>query len=385
MSETTPLSERIYLSAPDVGTDEEQAAVRAIRSGWVAPLGPEVDAFERELAERVGVKHAVALSSATAAIHLGLIELGVGPGDVVITATMTFVATANPITYVGAKPFFIDSVPDTGNMNPELLRQALVQLRGDGRRVGAIIPVDLLGKAADYEAIGEIAAEFDVPILSDAAESLGASRHGTPAGSWGNLAVVSFNGNKIMTTSGGGMLLTDDGEVASRARHRSTQAREAGVHYEHSVTGYNYRMSNVLAAIGRAQLARLDSMMVRRRANRDRYRSLFAGVDGVSVFQGEHDAEDNCWLTAILVDAQQTGWAPHELQAHLEQLNIESRPLWKPMHLQPLFANAQSLTDGSAQRLFEQGLTLPSGSGLTEPEHERVRVAITEFLESHQK
>lgn len=382
MSETNPANERIYLSAPDVGAEEELAAVRAIRSGWVAPLGPEVDAFEREIADRVGVSHAVALSSATAAIHLGLIELGVKPGDVVVTSTMTFVATANPITYLGATPYFVDSEPVTGNISPVLLRQALIQLRTGGRHVAAIIPVDLLGKAADYEMIGQIAAEFDVPILSDAAESLGASRGGLKAGAWGDIAVVSFNGNKIMTTSGGGMFLTNYGQLASRARHHSTQARDAAVHYEHSITGYNYRMSNVLAAIGRAQLARLDSMIARRRENRERYRQMFANVAGVSIFQGADDAIDNCWLTAILVDPNIAGWSAAELSAHLEQELIESRPLWKPMHLQPLFANAPALVDGTAEHLFKHGLTLPSGSSLREEQHERITSSINSFLTS---
>lgn len=380
MSETTPANERIYLSAPDVGVEEEQAAVRAIRSGWVAPLGPEVDAFEREIAERVGVSHAVALSSATAAIHLGLLELGVTPGDVVITATMTFVATANPITYLGATPYFIDSDRETGNLNPELLRQALTQLRAENTRVGAIIPVDLLGKTADYDAIGQIAEEFGVPILSDAAESLGASHNSAKAGSWGDVAVVSFNGNKIMTTSGGGMLLTNNGELAGRVRHRATQARDAAVHYEHSVTGYNYRMSNVLAAIGRAQLSRLDDMLQRRRANRERYRTMFATVPGVSIFQGANDQNDNCWLTAIMVDPNTAGWSAADLSAHLEQRHIESRPLWKPMHLQPLFAEAPALVDGSAEYLFTHGLTLPSGSSLTPQQHARIGAAIEDFL-----
>lgn len=374
---------KIYLSAPDVGVAEEEAALRAIRSGWVAPLGPEVDAFETEMATRLGVAHAVALSSATAALHLGLMQLGVQPGDTVITSTMTFVATANPITYVGAQPFFVDADPTTGNMNPALLRQAVEQLRSEGKHIGAIVPVDLLGKTADYAAIGAIATEFGIPVLSDAAESLGASFNGTPAGSWGDAAVISFNGNKIMTTSGGGMLLTNNEELAQRTRFLATQARDNALHYEHSVTGYNYRLSNVLAAIGRAQLERLDSMIARRRQLRTRYKNLFASVAGVTVFQGENDADDNCWLTAILVDPSVAGWSALDLAAALSTEEIESRPLWKPMHLQPLFAGAPGILDGTAELLFERGLTLPSGSVLSEADIERVFSAIETFLGKH--
>lgn len=383
MRRAPAVSSRIYLSAPDVGEAEEQAALRAIRSGWVAPLGPEVDAFENEMAARLGVAHAVALSSATAALHLGLIELGVQSGDTVITSTMTFVATANPITYVGAHPFFIDADPVTGNMSPALLRQAVEQLHAAGKRIGAIVPVDLLGRAADYEQIGAVAAEYGIPVLSDAAESLGASHNGIAAGSWGDAAVISFNGNKIMTTSGGGMLLTNNRELAERVRFLATQARDQALHYEHSVTGYNYRLSNVLAAIGRAQLERLDSMIARRRALRQRYTDLFANVPGVSIFQGEHDEHDNCWLTAILVDPEVTGWRSLDLAEALSAADIESRPLWKPMHLQPLFAQAESLTNGTAQMLFERGLTLPSGSVLGQAETAKVFAEIEKFLAAH--
>jgi dTDP-4-amino-4,6-dideoxygalactose transaminase len=374
---------QIYLSAPDVGVAEEEAALRAIRSGWVAPLGPEVVAFEAEVAARVSRSHGVALSSGPAALHLGLLVLGVKPGDVVITSTMTFVATANAITYVGAQPFFVDSVANTGNMNPDLLRRAIEQLRSEGRHVGAIVPVDLLGKAADYSALSAIAEEFQIPILCDAAESLGAFSAGMPAGSWGDLAVVSFNGNKIMTTSGGGMLLTNDAATAERVRFLATQAREPEAHYQHATVGYNYRLSNVLAAIGRAQLAKLDEMIVRRRAIRDSYRSVFAAIDGVTIFGGDDDRDDNCWLTAVLVDSQKTGWSVTELTSALALQNIESRPLWKPMHLQPLFASAPGEIDGTSEMLFNRGLTLPSGSGMSAADLDRVIETIERFLANH--
>ncbi|TXN28390.1 aminotransferase class I/II-fold pyridoxal phosphate-dependent enzyme [Lacisediminihabitans profunda] len=367
------------MSSPDVGELEEQYVIAAMRSGWIAPLGPDVDAFEAELAARVGVAHAVALSSGTAALHLGLLGLGVQRGDVVLTSTMTFAATANAIVYTGAEPFFIDCELETGNMHPQLLRQAIEQLRSDGERIGAIVPVDLLGKAVDYTRICAIAAEFGIPVLADAAESLGARHQGRAAGSFGAASVISFNGNKIMTTSGGGMLLTDDAELAARTRYLATQARQPVAHYEHVDIGYNYRMSNLLAALGRAQLTRLDDMIARRRAMREVYRELFADVDGVEVFGGEDDHEDNFWLTSIVVDSARTGWTPAELSAALLDDNIESRPLWKPMHLQPVFEASGSLRNGNSQRLFETGLTLPSGSSLSEIEISRVVAGLQPF------
>ena len=374
------MNDRIYMSSPDVGDLEEQYVVAAMRSGWIAPLGPDVDAFERELAGRIGVAQAVALSSGTAALHLGLLGLGVKPGDIVITSTMTFAATANAIVYTGARPFFVDCELRSGNMDPALLRQAIQRSRADGDHVAAIVPVDLLGKAVNYTEILNIAAEFEIPVLSDAAESLGASHKGRPAGSFGQASIVSFNGNKIMTTSGGGMLLTDDDELAARTRYLATQARQPAVHYEHTEIGYNYRMSNLLAALGRAQLTRLDSMIANRRAMRDRYRTLFANVEGVDIFGGEDDAEDNCWLSSIVIDSAATGWTSSDLSDALVKRNIESRPLWKPMHSQPVFADASVVSNGTSERLFRSSLTLPSGSALKDGEVERVIDAIATFL-----
>lgn len=373
---------RIYLSPPDVGGLEEEYLIAALRSGWVAPLGPEVDAFEAELADRTGVAHGVALSSGTAGLHLGLLALGVGPGDVVVTSTMTFAATANAIVYTGAEPYFVDADLATGNMSPELLEQALVRLRDAGEPVAAIVPVDLLGKAVDYTAIEEIAARHGVPVLADAAESLGATHRGRAAGSFGRASVLSFNGNKIMTTSGGGMLLTDDVDLAARVRYLATQARQPVVHYEHTEIGYNYRLSNLLAALGRAQLSRLDTMIARRRDLRDRYKARFAEVAGVTVFGAENDEEDNVWLTSIIIDEAVTGWSPSELSAALTAADIESRPLWKPMHLQPVFAGARGEITGTSEQLFRTGLTLPSGSALDDAQRERVFAAIDDFLTS---
>jgi dTDP-4-amino-4,6-dideoxygalactose transaminase len=376
------MTERIYMSSPDVGELEEQYVVAAIRSGWIAPLGPDVDAFERELAERVGVDHAVALSSGTAALHLGLLGLGVKRGDVVLTSTMTFAATANAIVYAGASPHFIDCDPESGNMDPSLLRRALEQFAQGGVKPTAIVPVDLLGKTVDYTAILAIAAEYGVPVLCDAAESLGATHRGEAAGSFGHASIVSFNGNKIMTTSGGGMLLTNDESLATNTRYLATQARQPVVHYEHTDIGYNYRLSNLLAALGRAQLSRLDAMISRRRLIRDRYRNFFARVDGVELFGGEDDSEDNVWLTSILVDATGTGWIPSELTAALAAENIESRPLWKPMHLQPVFQGASATVNGSAERLFATGMTLPSGSALSDDQIEHILATIKDFVET---
>jgi dTDP-4-amino-4,6-dideoxygalactose transaminase len=374
------VSERVYMSSPDVTQLEEDAVVAAMRSGWIAPLGPDVDAFERELAQRLGVAHAVALSSGTAALHLALLTLGVGRGDVVVTSTMTFAATANAIVYTGAEPYFVDADPATGNMDPALLREALTALRDAGERVAAVVPVDLLGKAVDYTRILAVAEEFGVPVVADAAESLGATHRGRPAGSFGRASIVSFNGNKIMTTSGGGMLLTDDADLAQRVRYLATQARQPVVHYEHTDIGYNYRMSNLLAALGRAQLSRLDEMIARRREMRELYKQLFAPVAGVEVFGAAGDDEDNVWLTSILVDSAVTGWEPSQLAAALAEDDIESRPLWKPMHLQPVFAGARGIITGASESLFTRGLTLPSGSALTQAQRERVVAGTRKFL-----
>lgn len=374
------MNERIYMSSPDVGELEERYVVSAIRSGWIAPLGPDVDAFEQELSERVGVDFAIALSSGTAALHLGLLGIGVKPGDVVLTSTMTFAATANAIVYTGASPHFIDCDVETGNMDPDLLRLALDELKGAGVKPAAIVPVDLLGKAIDYTAILTIADEYDVPVLCDAAESLGATYEGRAAGSFGRASIVSFNGNKIMTTSGGGMLLTNDEALARNTRYLATQARQPVVHYEHTDIGYNYRLSNLLAALGRAQLSRLDEMIARRRAIRERYRNLIASMEGVILLGGDDDLEDNVWLTSILIDEGVTGWAPSDLGMALAAENIESRPLWKPMHLQPVFAGAATTVNGSAERLFNKGMTLPSGSALTDSQVDHVLDTLAQYL-----
>jgi len=378
------VSDRIHLSSPDVGEAEEAALVRAIRSGWVAPLGPEVDAFETELAAYCGRGHAVALSSGTAALHLGLLTLGVGPGSAVLTSTMTFAATANAITYTGADPVFVDC-DETGNMSPDLLADAFERMAADGIPVSAVVPVDLVGKVVDHERIDALAAARGIPVLSDAAESLGATLAGRPAASYGQVAAVSFNGNKIMTTSGGGALLTDDPELADRVRYLATQARQPVIHYEHTDIGYNYRLSNVLAALGRAQLERLPAMLGRRREIRRGYVDLFAAVPGVSVFgepSGEIDSptHDNWWLSSVLVDPAVAGFTAEGLRVALAGADIEARPLWKPMHQQPVFAGSAAVLDGTSDRLFATGLSLPSGSVMSDADITRVHDVITAFV-----
>lgn len=372
MSDSSP----ILLSPPDVGALEQEYVLRAMQSGWIAPAGPDLTAFEVEVAQRLGVPHAVGLASGTAALHLALVSWGVGPGDVVPVSTLTFAATVNAIRYVGAEPHFVDSDEETGNMSPALLTQAIEQLQAAGRRVPVVIPVDLLGKAVDYTAITAIAERSGVRLLADSAESFGADWDGRPAGSFGDASVLSFNGNKIMTTSGGGMLLTADQALADHVRKLSTQAREPVAHYEHLEVGYNYRLSNLLAALGRAQLTRLDDMIKRRREWRDRYRALFAGADGARILGGSADCGDNCWLTAVIVDPDRSDWTAQDLGAALTSAGIECRPLWKPMHLQPVYAGLGGTLDGTAERLFDRGLTLPAGSGMTNAQFARIEDAI---------
>ncbi|MGY4909865.1 DegT/DnrJ/EryC1/StrS family aminotransferase [Micromonospora aurantiaca (nom. illeg.)] len=372
---------RIHLSPPDIGRLEESYVLAAIRSGWVAPLGPDVDAFESEISARVGTRHALATSSGTAALHLALLAVGAGPSTVVVIPTLTFAATANAAVYTGAEPVFVDCEPATGNVDVALLAEMLDRLRAAGRRVAAVVAVDMFGLCADYGTLLPVCEAAGVPVVEDAAEALGATRGGRAAGSFGRVGALSFNGNKVMTTSGGGMLLSDDGELVDYCRYLATQARQPVVHYEHTDIGYNYRLSNLLAALGRAQLNRLDGMLARRRAVRDRYAKLFAPHAGVRLL-GDGDLTGNCWLTTIVVDPARTGWTAAQLGAHLRDLDIEARPVWKPMHLQPVYRTAESLVTGAAQHLFEHGLTLPSGSALTAGQLDRVCRAVEQFVAS---
>ena len=371
---------RIHLSKADTTEVEENYILDAVRSGWVAPLGPHVDAFETEIATRADVSHALALASGTAALHLGLLGLGAGPGTAVIVPSMTFAASANPVVYTGAEPVFVDSRAD-GNLDPVLLVEAIDTLQSEGIRVVAAMSVDLFGRCADYDEIVPVLHSRGVPLIEDAAEALGATYHGRPAGSFGTAAVFSFNGNKIMTTSGGGMLLSNHEDLIERARFLSTQARQPVDHYEHGEIGFNYRLSNVLAALGRAQLSRFDGMLARRRAIREMYVDGLADAPGVR-FLGRDmagpgvcdrgDDEDNCWLTCIELDPASAGVGPSELIAALADEDIESRRLWKPMHLQPVFGANRSFVNGNSERLFDRGVALPSGSALQDDEIERV-------------
>ncbi|MFI7069452.1 DegT/DnrJ/EryC1/StrS family aminotransferase [Micromonospora sediminicola] len=372
---------RIYLSPPDVGPLEESFVLRAIRSGWVAPLGPEVEAFEREVAERVGAANALALNSGTSALHLALLALRAGPGSVVVAPTMTFAATANAAVYTGAEPVFVDCDPTTGNMDVAALSDMLDLLGRTGEKVAAVLIADMFGTCADYDELLPVCEAAEVPVVEDAAQALGATYRGRPAASFGRLNALSFNGNKIITTSGGGMLLSDDDALLARCRHLATQAREPVPHYEHVDVGYNYRLSNLLAALGRAQLHRLDGMMHRRRLLRERYAKLFSGVPGVRLL-GDGDEGSNCWLTSIVVDPERTGWSAAELGAYLATWNIETRPVWKPMHRQPVFSGCRSVVTGASDRLFAQGLTLPSGSALDDDRAARVLGAVEQFLDA---
>jgi dTDP-4-amino-4,6-dideoxygalactose transaminase len=363
---------RIYLSPPHVDGREAELVAEAIASNWIAPLGPQVDAFEAEIAAVAGVEHAVALSSGTAAIHLALVVLGIGPGDEVACSDFTFAATANPIVYTGATPFFVDADDTTWTIDPELLDRAISERRATAARVRAVIAVDLYGQCCDYDALREVCARHDVALVQDATESLGATYRGAPAGGQGALAALSFNGNKIITTSGGGMLVSENRDWVEHARKLSTQAREPVAHYEHVEIGFNYRMSNILAALGRAQLESLPERVAAKRRIRDRYRELLDGVPGVSFMPEAPYGTSNAWLTCIVVDPDAFGADREAIRLALEAHDIEARPLWKPMHLQPIFASHQSFGGDVSARLFERGLCLPSGSALTDAEQDRI-------------
>ncbi len=371
---------RIHLSPPDVSDVDRQALIRAFDGGWIAPLGPEVDAFEEELAAVTGRAEAVALSSGTAALHLALVVAGVGPGDRVAVQDLTFAATANAVTYVGAEPVFIDSEPTSWNMDPDLLAEALEEGRREGRPIRAVIAVDLYGQCCDYERIERICSDHGTVLVEDAAEALGARYRDQPAGSFGRMGILSFNGNKIITTSGGGALVTDDVSDAERARFLATQARDPAPHYQHSVIGYNYRLSNLLAALGRSQLADLDRRVERRRSHRAFYEEALGQVPGVRFMPEIAGGRSTFWLTALTIDPDAAGATREDVRIRLESLDIEARPVWKPMHLQPVFAGYRFVGSGVSARLFESGLCLPSGSNLSDAERERIAGEILRVL-----
>lgn len=365
-------NKKIYLSPPHIGEDEWRATADALASGWVAPLGPHVDAFEKEFAATVGSAHAVALSSGTAAIHLALVASGVGPGDEVAVSSFTFVASANPVRYIGATPVFVDSEPVSWNMDPALLAEWMTHRARRGRLPRAVILVHLYGQSADIDAIRDTCLQYGVQLHEDAAEALGATYKGRHPGTAGLTGAFSFNGNKIITTSGGGMLVTEDATLAARVRKLATQAREATPHYEHCEVGYNYRLSNICAAIGRAQLARLEQRVAARRAVFERYRQSLADLPGLSFAPEAPWGRHTRWLTCILIEPRDFGCDRETVRRALEAQNIEARPLWKPMHLQPLYAGCEAVGGGVSAHLFEQGLCLPSGSNLSHADQDRV-------------
>ena len=368
-------SEHIYLSLAHIGGRELDFIQEAFDTNWVVPLGPNVDAFEQSLSDYIGEgRFVVALSSGTAAIHLGLIQLGVQTGDEVICQSFTFAASANPVVYLGAIPVFVDSEPDTWNMNAVLLEDAIKdRLKKTGKLPKAIVTVHLYGMPAKMKEINKIAVKYEIPVIEDAAEALGSTLNGKKCGSFGEFGILSFNGNKIITTSGGGALVCRTEEQTKRTKFYATQARDPAPHYQHSHIGYNYRMSNICAGIGRGQMLVLDDHIARRREIHRLYSDLLKDVQGITVMQSPDTMYDtNYWLTCILVDPTIYGMTREDLRVRMEVNDIETRPLWKPMHLQPVFADVPAYIDGTSERLFDRGLCLPSGSNLTNEDIQRV-------------
>ena len=366
------MNRRIYLSAPHVGDDERALLLDAFDSNWIAPLGPHVDAFETELAARTGTAHVAALASGTAALHLALRLLNVGRDDTVFVSSLTFCASANPVVYQGATPIFIDS-DQSWNICPELLNHALDDAAKRGTLPKAIIVVDLYGQCADYDSILEMCGRYDVPVIEDAAEAFGAIYKGRAAGSFGSLSILSFNGNKIITTSGGGALLSKNKDWIERARFLATQAREPALHYEHTTVGYNYRLSNLLAAVGRGQLKMLDERIAQKRTIFSRYYEALHDVIGLEFMPEQANTIHTRWLTTVLIDPEKTwGVTRDDVHQALAQINVESRPVWKPMHLQPVFSNNRAYLNGTSERLFQLGLCLPSWTAMTKAEQTKI-------------
>lgn len=374
------MKKKIFLSSPHMGGKEQEFIKNAFETNWIAPLGPHVDAFEKDLCKYTGVKHAAALSSGTAAIHLSLILLDVNPGDYVICQSFTFAATANPIRYQGAIPVLVDSEEDTWNMCPKQLEEAIkfcINNKGNPRKPKAIMPVHLYGMPAKLDEILAIAEKYDIPIIEDAAESLGSTYNNIKTGSFGKFGILSFNGNKIITTSGGGALLSDDEELIKKARFLATQARDQAPHYQHSHIGYNYRLSNVLAGIGRGQMEVLEERVSARRNVFDKYKNYFSNINSksynIKLLEEPKNAYSNRWLTTIIVDPELNKWITTEkIRLEFEKENIETRLLWKPMHLQPVFEKYPFFGEGVSEKLFKTGMCLPSGSNLTKNDWNRI-------------
>ena len=372
---TTKSQKRIYLSSPHMSGNEQKYINEAFETNWIAPLGPNVDAFEKEMAAYVGVGGAVAVSSGTAAIHLALRLLDVGKGDKVFCSSLTFVASANPIVYQGAEPVFIDSEPETWNMSPQALELAFQDAYKEGKLPKAVIVVNLYGQSAKMEEILSLCNQYNVPVIEDAAESLGSTYRGKASGTFGRFGIYSFNGNKIITTSGGGMLVSDDEESLGKARFFATQARDHATHYQHSEMGYNYRMSNLLAGVGRAQLEVLEARVTTRRAIFERYLEQLSYLPGVHFMPELGNTKSNRWLTTLTIDTGVSA-STQSLIESMSKQNIEARPVWKPLHMQPLYKGVQFYphrrNEIVSERLFETGICLPSGSNMTEEDQLRV-------------
>ncbi|MDR7806879.1 aminotransferase class I/II-fold pyridoxal phosphate-dependent enzyme [Riemerella anatipestifer] len=368
------MNTKIWLSSPHMGGNEQKYINEAFAENWVAPLGPNVNQFEGDIKKYLGENIEVAaLSAGTAALHLALIILGVKAGDEVICQSMTFSASANPIAYQGATPVFVDSEKETWNMCPLALEDAIKDRLSKGKKPKAIIVVHLYGMPAKMDELTAVASKYEIPIIEDAAEALGSSYKGQKCGTFGEMSILSFNGNKIITTSGGGALICKTSEQKDKAVFLSTQARDNAPHYQHSEIGYNYRMSNICAGIGCGQMEVLDERISQRRANHQFYIDLFKNIEGVEVFaEPSEDYFSNHWLSAVVIDAQKAGFSREDLRLKFLEDNIESRPLWKPMHLQPVFAEAPYYGGRVAEQLFENGLCLPSGSNLTDADRQRI-------------
>ena len=366
------MTKSIYLSPPHMDALEREMLLEAFDSNWVTSVGPHIDAFEGDVAAALGVRRVVAVASGTAALHLALQVLGVGPGDEVLVPSFTFAASANPVAYLGATPVFIDCSPDTWTIDVALLEGELERRAAIGKQFKAVVPVDLFGQCCDYDALLKVCEAYGVLVVEDSAEALGSTYRDRQAGSFGDAAILSFNGNKILTTGGGGMVVTDDDDLADQARYLATQAREPLPYYEHRAIGYNYRMNNVLAAIGRAQLAHLPQRVAARRALFANYSEQFSDVAGITMMPQADYGVSNCWLTCITIDADEFGASPEQVRLHLASLGIESRATWKPMHMQPVFADAPMIGGAVCADLYARGLCLPSGSALSETEQSRV-------------
>jgi pyridoxal phosphate-dependent aminotransferase EpsN len=362
-----------------MGDRELEFVKEAFDTNWIAPVGPHVDAFEQEFCKVVGCGYAAAVSSGTAALHLALKLIGIEPGDEVFCSTLTFVATANPITYLGAKPVFVDSDRTSWNMNPDLLREALEHRARIGKLPKAVVLVHLYGQSADIAPILEACDRYSVPLIEDAAESLGATYKGRSPGTFGKVGIYSFNGNKIITTSAGGMLVSDDPNLVEKTRFLATQARDPASHYQHSQIGYNYRLSNVLAGIGRGQLCVLEDRVAARRHNFEIYQQALGNLPGITFMPEASFGRATRWLTCLTIDPATFGADREQVRLALANKQIEARPVWKPLHLQPVFAESECIGGAIAQDLFEHGLCLPSGSNLTSEDLERVIQAITEI------